>query len=327
MKISVCIPTYNQADYLPLAVRSALSQKGMDIEVWVADDCSTDSTALVMQEFATDSRVHYHRHPTNLGIAENVGWLLSQSKTAFTVRLDSDDILLPDYCRILSEKLNVYPAAGVAHCAIAQINEEGSKTRIRRLARKSGFQSADQALWNAQFGYRVAANVCMFRTDALRAVNFTINRPNYTEDWDLFARLSDANFGNVYVSDVLAQYRVWTDGKGYRAGRKATEISGMIRLFEETLEPTWKRREWDLSSLSTARRNFAKTHTASLRDLPKNSIEFQEVESLLTRLGNGDPNLIRKQLEILSSPMNRIQRMTNAVRGTVRDVGKYFLFR
>ena len=62
-KISVLIPTYNYARYLPEAIESVLSQDFKDFELLVVDDCSSDNTAEAVQPYcARDSRVQLIVH-------------------------------------------------------------------------------------------------------------------------------------------------------------------------------------------------------------------------------------------------------------------------
>ena len=56
MGISICIPTYNQADYLELAVRSALEQTIPILEIIVSNDCSTDTTKEVLDKWFEQSK-------------------------------------------------------------------------------------------------------------------------------------------------------------------------------------------------------------------------------------------------------------------------------
>jgi glycosyltransferase involved in cell wall biosynthesis len=290
VKITVCIPTFNQAAFLGKAVRSALEQQGVTVEVWVADDASTDDTPSVMQAFASDPRVHYFRQPENLGIAANAGWVISQAETEFIVRLDSDDELEPDYCLHLTELLQSHPKAGVAHCAVQEIDHRNQKHRTRRLARKSGFEPAEQALRGTLHGYRVAANICMLRREAIQSVNIVYRTGmNFCEDWDLYARLAANGWGNVYSSRVLAKYRVWTDTAGYRSGRKAVELEGLIQLFDETLTPAWEKRGWDPQELSAARRSLARSHSYCLQRIPQQSTDYTRVcERLISLAENNE---------------------------------------
>jgi glycosyltransferase involved in cell wall biosynthesis len=50
-KVSVVIPTYNQADYLAEAIQSVLDQTLSDLEVIVVDDASTDHTPEIISRF------------------------------------------------------------------------------------------------------------------------------------------------------------------------------------------------------------------------------------------------------------------------------------
>ena len=73
-------------------------------------------------------------------------------------------------------------------------------------------QKADEALLASIHGYRVAANICMFRTSALQQANYYDERIGHGEDWDLSVRLSALGWDNLYCNEVLAAYRVWMDG-------------------------------------------------------------------------------------------------------------------
>ena len=57
-KVSVIIPTYNRAEFLRIAILSALNQTFKDIEIIVADDKSTDHTQDVVKSFK-DKRIRY----------------------------------------------------------------------------------------------------------------------------------------------------------------------------------------------------------------------------------------------------------------------------
>jgi glycosyltransferase involved in cell wall biosynthesis len=100
--VAICIPTYNQAQYLPESVGSACRQNYENVEVWVSDDASTDDTPQVMAQLCQQfPQVRYYRQPKNMGIAGNNTWLMSQPTTEFIIRLDSDDVLKPHYVQTL----------------------------------------------------------------------------------------------------------------------------------------------------------------------------------------------------------------------------------
>jgi GT2 family glycosyltransferase len=90
--VSVIIPTYNRADLLGRAIKSALEQTITPAEVIVVDDGSTDNTAAVVQAFG--NRVRYMRVP-NGGVsrARNAG--IAAATGDWVALLDSDDIWEP----------------------------------------------------------------------------------------------------------------------------------------------------------------------------------------------------------------------------------------
>lgn len=66
-KTSVIITAYNQEAYLKQAIDSLLDQTYPNLEIIVADDCSTDGTLSMMQQFEKEYRVLYKRNDENLG--------------------------------------------------------------------------------------------------------------------------------------------------------------------------------------------------------------------------------------------------------------------
>lgn len=90
-KVTVMIPTYNQAEYVGQAVRSALNQSYPNLEVIVGDDASTDSTPSIIS-CIKDKRLKYVRNNVNLGRVANYRNLLyNHASGDYVVNLDGDD--------------------------------------------------------------------------------------------------------------------------------------------------------------------------------------------------------------------------------------------
>lgn len=288
MKVSICIPTFNQASFLAVAVQSAIDQSEVETEVWVADDASSDNTSEIMAKYSSDSRVKYIRREQNLGIAKNAGTLLTLPETEYIVRLDSDDFLELSYVSTLSKQLDKFPDAAIAHCSVNQVDQSGRVTRRRELNRANGFQSADEALMTSVKGYKVAANICMFRKSALPKDFIYRDGLNFGEDWDLWIRVADSGWGNVYVDSPLANYRVWTDSAGYRSSRKVAELRGIETVFDVTLKEAFLKRGWDVTPLRKARRRFANQHVISLTEISSDADGAADVKKALMSLSEND---------------------------------------
>lgn len=288
MTISVCIPTYNQGAYLKIAVRSAFQQSYAPSEIIVSNDCSTDNSADILAELSLEIPVLKVIHQAaNLGIAKNTDYCLRAASGDFIVRLDSDDYLSPMFLEKLSSALQIYPQAGFAHAAVQEVDKEGNFLRKRNLFRKTGFHAGEDALKAAIRGYRVAANIIMFRKEVLEKVNYCFGRPNYVEDYHLTTSISALSFGNVYVNEILSYYRVWSDEGNVRQRRKLDEITGLKRVFEEVLELAYRDRGWKLNKLKKKRTDFACIHanclgwgTYNKQEKKQLAIELRNLSSL-----------------------------------------------
>ena len=92
--VSVVIPTYNMEHHIAETLISVLSQTLESWEAIVVDDCSTDSTAQIVNDFVEqDSRIRYLRLPENSNlpaVPRNYG--IQQAQGKYVALLDHDDI-------------------------------------------------------------------------------------------------------------------------------------------------------------------------------------------------------------------------------------------
>jgi glycosyltransferase involved in cell wall biosynthesis len=97
--VSIVIPAYNYARYLPQAIDSALQQSFPAHEILVIDDGSTDGTAqVVAQRYGGNPRVRYlHQPNAGLSSARNTG--VKNAHGEFVAFLDADDYWKPDFLR------------------------------------------------------------------------------------------------------------------------------------------------------------------------------------------------------------------------------------
>jgi GT2 family glycosyltransferase len=288
LTVGICIGTYNQAQYLSEAVASALAQSYPVQGVWVSDDASSDQTEQVMAKICAESpTVHYFRHPKNLGISRNFSWVLAQPQTDLIVRLDSDDRLETDYVEILAALMAKYPSAGFAHSDVFEMDGNGKRTRVRRLARLSEFESADEALRRSAAGFRSSANLLLYRASALAQAQYYLPTADWRacEDWNLCVRIAANGWGNVFAPRPLASYRIWNDALGTRAARKIEEISNILSTYENTLMPEYLRRGWDTAILRKNMRRKAVSYADAIGSTRFSDAERKIIKGLLRKLG------------------------------------------
>jgi glycosyltransferase involved in cell wall biosynthesis len=129
-RVSVVIPTFNRARYLPIAVESALGQVGVDVEVIVVDDGSTDDTPAVVaaKSVAWAERVRYLRQGNaERSAARNRGLALTTGE--FVAFLDSDDVWRPEHAARCVSLLRGNPAAAGAYGEYGLIDAIGGEIR------------------------------------------------------------------------------------------------------------------------------------------------------------------------------------------------------
>jgi glycosyltransferase involved in cell wall biosynthesis len=99
-KVSVCIPLFNHARFLPEAIESVLAQTFRDFEIIVVDDGSEDDGLQIARAYATKYpnriRVFTHASNENRGISETINLALEKSAGVYVCGLAPDDLLSPD---------------------------------------------------------------------------------------------------------------------------------------------------------------------------------------------------------------------------------------
>ena len=114
--VTVVIPCYNYGRYVGTAVKSVLDQPGVDVEVIVIDDASTDGSAEVVRELAAaDPRVRAILHSRNLGHIATYNEGLEQANGGYVVLLSADDALTPGSLARATALLEAHPSVGLVY--------------------------------------------------------------------------------------------------------------------------------------------------------------------------------------------------------------------
>jgi glycosyltransferase involved in cell wall biosynthesis len=115
-RVSVVVPVYNYGLYLESCIRSVLSQEGVDIELLVLDDSSSDDSLLIARRFAEeDSRIRVIAHKTNRGHIPTVNEGMAEVSGEFVVKLDADDMLTAESLKRSVALLQAFPSVGFVY--------------------------------------------------------------------------------------------------------------------------------------------------------------------------------------------------------------------
>ena len=105
-EISIIIPFYNVEEYLPQCLDSVLNQTMSNIEIILVDDCGTDKSTIIAEQYAQrDMRIKLVRHETNQGIAVARNSGVDHCTAPYIMFVDSDDYVEADYCEKLHQAI------------------------------------------------------------------------------------------------------------------------------------------------------------------------------------------------------------------------------
>jgi glycosyltransferase involved in cell wall biosynthesis len=123
-QVSISIPVYNGERYLKRTLDSILCQTYPDFELIISDNCSTDNTQRICEEYtARDKRIKYYRNVTNLGIAPNYNRAFELSTGKYFKWADYDDMLGPEFISKCVEILDQHPDVACCYPRTTFIDE------------------------------------------------------------------------------------------------------------------------------------------------------------------------------------------------------------
>ena len=172
--ISVIVPVYNVAAWLPRCLDSLLGQTFGDFELLLVDDGSTDGSGAICDDYARrDARVRaFHKANGGLSDARNHGLERMRGETVAFV--DSDDYVGPDCLRILQEMID--GGADVAVVGMAETDSPGAD-----LVPSGDVRTAleDEALFREMLiGKAFGVSACgkLFRREAFAGARFPVGQ-------------------------------------------------------------------------------------------------------------------------------------------------------
>lgn len=105
--VSVVLPTYNRADYLPQAIDSLLAQQRPPEEIIVVDDGSTDQTAQVLARYV--GRIRTMTNEQNSGKSASLNRAIAVARGSHIWIFDDDDVALPEALKAHTDYLLAQP--------------------------------------------------------------------------------------------------------------------------------------------------------------------------------------------------------------------------
>ncbi len=197
--VSIITPSYNSARFIGETIQSIMAQTYTYWELLITDDCSTDDTCQIVEQYArADSRIKLFRLSSNsgAGIARNNS--IREANGRFIAFCDSDDSWKPEK---LEHQLDFMIGKGVEVCysSYLKLDEDGNSLGVV-VAKKS--VTYREILCNDWMGFLT----CIY--DASRIGKVYLPSLRKRQDWAWKILLMQKCSRAYAVLDVLAYYRI-----------------------------------------------------------------------------------------------------------------------
>jgi alpha-1,3-rhamnosyltransferase len=207
--VSVWLPSYNHAPYLPAAVESVLAQTLRDWELILVEDGSSDGSLQIARGYAAahPGRVTVLTHPghANRGVSESASVGIARARGRFLLGLASDDALFPDALERAARYLDRRPAVGFVYGYAQVVDDDGRRlpdVRAFGVDLTRGGRTIDRLVE----GNQIPSMTAMFRRECLDDIGPHDGKLVYS-DWEIFVRAA-ARWDVGFLPRPLAMYRV-----------------------------------------------------------------------------------------------------------------------
>ena len=217
LTLAICM--YNAEKYIEETLLCIMAQTKQDFYLMIINDCSTDSSADVVNRFFVDHPRQYEmvNLPENRGLAFGRRYVEEHADTKYLLFVDADDCPLPLFVEKLYDKISSDSQLMAVGCYLEYMNLDGKKTKggifIGETSKNGFYQKAlkEKLIFMAStsiYNREVALSVGGHNIDG-----FPEGKPRYQdlcEDLDLWTRMSDLYVDGkaiIVVPEVLYKYR------------------------------------------------------------------------------------------------------------------------
>jgi glycosyltransferase involved in cell wall biosynthesis len=201
-KVSVILPAYNAEKYIAETIESILNQTYKDFEFIIVNDCSTDSTKEIIENFAKqDKRIRLVSNDRNLKVSKTANKGIELANGEYIARTDSDDWSYPDrlekQLKFMESNPEVVLLSGNMEICDATLN----------IKNQTHFPTTNDEIIKVILQYNPTVHsAMMFKKETFKNVG-GYGGINSSEDYLLLMKM--ASKGKIAnLDDVLIKYRV-----------------------------------------------------------------------------------------------------------------------
>lgn len=201
-KVSIVMSVYNGEEFLEDSILSVLNQTYKNFEFIVVNDCSSDGSLKILEEFKNkDPRIKIINNEKNIGLTRSLNKGILTSEGEYISRLDAGDISLPERLEKQIHFLDNNKDIGLIGTWTYIINTEGKTIGEIKYPIEDKKIKKDLIKYNT-----FVHSSIMFRKNLASMVNFYDENYKYTQDYNFYIRLFPyTQFANIPI--FLIKYR------------------------------------------------------------------------------------------------------------------------
>lgn len=250
-ELEILMPVFGELHDIRTAVSSVLAQDDSGWQLTVVDDASPGPGIESWLKSIPDPRLRYTRNPENLGLNRNFQRCLDLARHSHIVVMGQDDMMMPDYVRVVRSALAAHPEVAVVQPAVSVIDTNENLVsplpdRVKALLRPTskqprvvGGEYLATILMHGNFTY--FPSLCWNR-DLMRTVDFRQGL-DVTLDLRLLMDIILRGEQLLLLPDVVFRYRRHTDSASTQAALSGRRFEEEHRLYEE-LAGEFRARGW-----------------------------------------------------------------------------------
>lgn len=279
--ITIGIPTYNRANLLNNAIKSAVNQSYKDIEIVISNNCSTDNTISILDSFASNNKIKIFNQKSNIGVVNNWNFCLKKAKGDFFLMLSDDDELNENCIKELFEGIK----RGNSIACLGKANKSTSKNNFQDKILNNNYEviHGDSFIKKCLSYSLVAYPSALLFNRKLAIENGCYPEIGTSTDFALVINLSSNNYISV-LNKYVCYYRVHEES--------ISRSIESIKNYQSYLDWSFKNPKID-SKIKILIKKYVldQIFLFALRNVLRGNIEFYNYSR--TTLNNYSKNLLK----------------------------------
>lgn len=316
-RVSVVIPCYNYGRYLRKCVESVTrDQPGIEVEVIIVDDRSTDDSLSVAQWIEDrDERIRVIRHERNKGHIATYNDGLEAATGEFVLLLSADDLATPGALTRAAQLLAAEPTVGMVYGSAIHFSNDLPTSR-REGKGWIIWRGTDWLAGRCRSGYNVVASPeVVMRTSVLRATGgYRADLP-HAGDFEMWLRTSAVSDIGFLMGVDQAYYRHHTVNMNKKDFHSGTARGQLIDL-----EQRWRCFEVVFAGVGAELENAAR-----LLQTARQTMSRQALKQIGHAYARGFRDFPAREFEALAYAIDQNARPTKASRAFARGAEAFSL--